>query len=93
VYFAQSLNLRSGHPTWTVVKVTPTPMHKGDVCTLGIFCIPGVSNRDLLDFIDVTIGLNGRGHVAYTNDITTKAEGIYAANQTGGPTVGAPVFG
>jgi len=93
VFFAQSLNLTSAAPTWTVTQVTPSPMHQGDVCTLGIFCVDPSSNRNLLDFIDVSVGTDGRGHVVYTNDISASAEGIYAANQTAGPTIGAPVFG
>jgi hypothetical protein len=93
VFFSQSLNLLSASPTWTVTQVTPSPMHMGDVCTLGIFCVDPNSNRNLLDFIDVSVGTDGRGHVVYTNDITTSAEGIYAANQTAGSTIGAPVFG
>jgi hypothetical protein len=94
VYMAQTLNLfASPAPAWAVVQVTPSPMHQGDVCTLGIFCVDPNSNRDLLDFIDLSIGTDGRAHEVYTNDITDAAAGIYAANQTGGPVVGAPVFG
>jgi len=98
LYFAQNLNLFSSpsipYPSaWAVTKATPTPMHQGDVCTLGIFCVFPGSNRDLLDFIDLSIGKDGRGHAVYTNDISDAARGIYAANQTGGATVGSPVFG
>ena len=94
VYLAQTLDLFAAPaPSWSVVQATPTPMHQGDVCTLGIFCIPFLSNRNLLDFIDLSIGTDGRAHVAYTDDFSDPAGAIYAANQTGGSTVGKPVFG
>ena len=89
VYAAQSADVLSGKPHWDVTKVTPDPIHTGDVCTLGIFCIPGVSDRDLLDFIDIALDPKGAAHVAYTAD-TPKDTGIYSANQTGGDTVLIP---
>jgi hypothetical protein len=89
VYMAQSTNLASGSPTWSVVQATPTPMHIGDVCTLGIFCIGELgSNRNLLDFIDISVGVDGFAHAAYTDD--NLAEGIWAANQVSGTRAYAP---
>jgi hypothetical protein len=38
LYLARSYDVKSGHPTWKTQKLTPKPMHKGDVCTLGLFC-------------------------------------------------------
>ncbi|HEX9235131.1 MAG TPA: sialidase family protein [Actinomycetota bacterium] len=89
LYFAQSVNVRSGHPKWTNVRVTPKPMHHGDICTLGLFCsaVPG-TNRDLLDFIDIAIDRYGLAHVAYTDDHNYKGGAFVAANQSGGTTVG-----
>ncbi|MFL5796741.1 MAG: hypothetical protein ACJ77A_02265 [Actinomycetota bacterium] len=89
LYMAQSTNLASGNPTWSVVQATPTPMHIGDVCTLGIFCIGELgSNRDLLDFIDISVGVDGFAHAAYTDD--NLATGIWAANQVSGIRAYAP---
>ena len=90
VSVAQSLNFNSGQPTFANSVVTPTPMHYGDVCTLGIFCAvtPG-ANRDLLDFIDAQIDPKGRAHISFTGDYGSY-NGIYVANQTSGSTVGAP---
>lgn len=91
VYLAQSLDLTGRQaPTFSNAVVTPTAMHHGDICTLGIFClaVPN-SNRDLLDFIDVQVDPEGRAHVAFTGDYGAY-DGIYAANQASGPTVGAP---
>jgi hypothetical protein len=89
LYFAQSLDLNLGTPTWSVTEVTPNPMHQGDICTLGIFCIPVVSDRSLLDFIDVAIDANGMGHVAYTeNNNQNQTNSTWVANQGTGPSAG-----
>jgi hypothetical protein len=86
LFTAQSLDLQTGHPTWIQTQVTPDPIHVGDVCTLGIFCVFPGSDRDLLDFIDLTIDRTGIAHASFTQD-TDKSTGIYAANQTGGDRV------
>ena len=71
VSMARTVDLSSGHPTWTREQLTPKAIHTGDVCTLGIFCTPGqllgIQNRDLLDFIDVGLDQAGLVHVAYTD--------------------------
>ena len=59
LYVAQTLDLRARHTCWRVAKITPDPIHVGDVCTLGIFSVFPDSNRSLLDFIDATV--DGRG--------------------------------
>jgi BNR/Asp-box repeat len=89
LYVGQSTNLMSGSPTFTDTRLTPTAMHHGDICTLGLFCaaVPG-TNRDLLDFIDVQVDGNGLFHVAYTDDNNYAAGALVMANQTGGVTVG-----
>lgn len=90
LYAAQSLSLTSGSPSWSVAKVTSTPMHVGDICTLGIFCMAGEplgANRNLLDFIDIAVDPQGKAHIAYTDD---QSGWIKVANQTGGIGVGAP---
>ena len=58
-------------------------MHTGDVCTLGIFCLPVISNRDLLDFIDIVGDPAGMVHVSYTNTETNPGT-IVTANQIAG---------
>jgi hypothetical protein len=89
LFTAQSADVDGGSPTWTQTQVTPDPIHVGDVCTLGIFCVSPDSNRDLLDFIDLAVDPAGMAHVAFTQDTPT-ANGIYAANQTGGDSVFPP---
>jgi len=92
VFVARSFDLKSGHPTWTTDQLTTKPMHTGDICNLGIFCItknelgppsPGISNRDILDFIDIVGDPEGMVHVAYT-DTETPGGAIVAANQVAG---------
>jgi hypothetical protein len=84
-YMAQSLDLRLGSPTWTVTDLSPDYMHKGDICTLGIFCISTLgSDRSLLDFIDIAIDSTGMGHVGYTDNYN-KTKITLVANQIAGP--------
>jgi hypothetical protein len=93
-------DLNTPAPTWTRTQVNPTadPMHVGDICNLGIFCIDDLvgahvvgTNRDLLDFISIDLDQQGMAHVAYTDDNpddkTNNLFGIDVANQTSGPSV------
>src|SRR2546421_11240388 len=72
LYGAQSLNLSKGvdAATWAVTPITTTPMHIGDICNLGIFCVAPSSNRNLLDFIMEAIDNHGSAHIAYADDNT-----------------------
>jgi hypothetical protein len=87
LYAAQSTNLTlaPGSATWTVSQVTTTPMHIGDICNLGIFCVAPSSNRNLLDFITEALDANGCAHIAYADDNTVNK--LRAANQTSGPCI------
>jgi hypothetical protein len=84
LYAAQSLNLTSspGDASWTTTQITKTPMHIGDICNLGIACIPTISNRHLLDFIMETLDPQGCAHIAYADDNTVNL--LRVANQTSG---------
>ena len=86
LYAAQSSNLTlpPGKATWTVNNVTgSTPMHIGDICNLGIACIPNLSNRHLLDFIQEAIDpTTGCAHIAYADD--NKVNMLRVANQVSG---------
>jgi len=84
LYAAQSVNLtaRPGAATWAVTQITITPMHIGDICNLGIFCVAPSSNRNLLDFISETLDPKGCAHIAYADDNTVNK--MRAANQTSG---------
>src|SRR6266516_2552369 len=84
LYAAQSLNLSLGpsRATWATSQITTTPMHVGDICNLGIFCLAPSSNRNLLDFIMETLDPSGCAHIAYADDNTVNK--LRAANQTAG---------
>lgn len=89
LYAGQSLNLWEppGNAVWTTGPVTTTPMHVGDICNLGIFCVSPASNRNLLDFISETIDpTTGYAHIAYADDNTINK--LRVANQTSGRNVG-----
>jgi hypothetical protein len=56
------------------------PMHVGDICNLGIACVPGLSNRNLLDFIQEVIDpTTGCAHIAYADD--NRVQKLRMANQ------------
>jgi hypothetical protein len=89
LYAGQSLNLSASPSSavWTSSQVTPTPMHIGDICNLGIFCVAPSSNRNLLDFISETVDpTTGFAHIAYADDNTVNK--LRAANQTSGSNIG-----
>ncbi len=84
VRFAQSIDVLSGNPTFARVKATPT-VHTGSICIAGISCDPPSGNvdRDLGDYLQVTIAPDGMAHVAYTDDVGTDGR-VYHMRQTGG---------
>jgi hypothetical protein len=85
LYAGQSLNLTAGtaKATWTKTAVTTTPMHVGDICNLGIFCVDPNSNRNLLDYISETMDpTTGFAHIAYADDNTVNK--LRVANQVSG---------
>ena len=67
----QSVNLTASpsSATWATAQVTPHPVHFGDICNLGIFCVDPASNRNLLDFNQETLDpTTGCAHIAYSDD-------------------------
>ena len=84
LYAATSTNLNAGtsNATWAVTQITTTPMHIGDICNLGIFCVAPSSNRNLLDFIQEDTDPQGCAHIAFADDNTVNK--LRAANQTSG---------
>jgi len=97
----QSLNLTAapGTASFARVPVTTTPMHVGDICNLGIFCVSPDSDRSLLDFNQETVDpTTGCGHIAYsdnngpdgtfhTTPPSLHDNHLVAANQTSGPSI------
>lgn len=71
LYAAQSADLSVGPDSahWTSTQLTAHPMHFGDICNLGIFCVFPTSNRNLLDFMQATIDpTTGCAHIGYPDD-------------------------
>ncbi|MBI2708926.1 MAG: hypothetical protein HYX34_04440 [Actinobacteria bacterium] len=61
-----------GGKTWVTVDATPyAPVQRGSICTGGTTC---GSDRNLLDFIDVTIDARGRVLVAFADGCTGACE-------------------
>ncbi|MCA1591193.1 MAG: glycoside hydrolase [Acidobacteria bacterium] len=59
-----------GGRTWTTVDATPNnPVQRGVICTNGTTCPSGT--RNLLDFMDVTVDLQGRVLVGYADGCIT----------------------
>src|SRR5438067_9467721 len=80
LFASQTLNLNASPVRWTQTQITTTPMHIGDICNLGIFCVDPNSNRNLLDFIMEAIDPSGCAHIGYADDNTVNK--LRAANQT-----------
>ncbi len=96
LFAAQSANLtqKPGKQTWTIGQLTPKPMHVGDICNLGIACLPNISNRNLLDFNSETLDpTTGCVHIAYADDHNLYGTGkdrsnrLRVANQLSGPSI------
>jgi len=73
VMMAQSLNaIVSGapnaRPSFTTTHVSEVSNHFGEICTMGIGCTTG-GDRGLLDFLSVTVGLNGEANVVWADAV------------------------
>ncbi|MHB8513353.1 MAG: hypothetical protein ACYDCC_14410 [Actinomycetota bacterium] len=68
VAFAQSLDALSGRPHFAESRATGI-IHVGDICQSGLFCIFG-GNRNLLDFLGITVSPDGAAEIAWASDLT-----------------------
>lgn len=67
-----------GGKSWSTRKVSPTdPVQRGSICTGGTTC---GNNRNLLDFMDMTVDRNGKVLVGYADGCT-------------GPCINTPITG
>lgn len=92
VKLAQSLNALSSSPTWEEAQVSPLPIHRGVLCTGGLWCNTNGLNRRLLDFFEVAIDPEGRANLVYAQDLNwpgTQVTGVVNTfvKQTSGPTL------
>lgn len=77
----------SRHPRVAHVKLRSGPVHKGGICTFGIFCsaIPD-ANRNLADSIAIALDPKGGATAVWTNDYNKDATSyVEDACQTSGP--------
>jgi hypothetical protein len=93
LYYAYSTNAMDGEPVFTTIQLTPDddPIQVGPISTNG--CGAPAGSRNLLDFIDIVMDLDGRPYVAFADgcigcdlaDMTTSrdAQGVVAILQEG----------
>ncbi len=103
LYYSYSENALDANATWATVQVTEDPVQVGSICLNSGNCRNiGGSNRNLLDFNDLTMGPDGRMYIAYadgctgdcaTDDTPTASDSRdragWVAIQTGAPILGS----
>ena len=101
VMMAQSLNaIAKGAPnpapSFSTTQVSEVSNHFGAICTMGIGCTTG-GDRGLLDFLSVTVGLQGEANVVWADAVNQNFNGgtsspLIAFNrQVAGPSLYANV--
>jgi hypothetical protein len=70
--YLASLDLTQPNATWAVGRLQEDPVQIGPICMDGPKCLDGA--RNLLDFIDVQLGPDGRAAVAYADGCETDCE-------------------
>ncbi len=73
LYVTFSLNALDPAPAWTTVRVTDDPVQVGSICISSGDCRDiGGSNRNLLDFNDLSLDREGRAYVAFADGCTSE---------------------
>lgn len=88
IFFAQARNADSGSPKWSVGQISTQVMHIGDICNQGLNCNIFGGNRDLADFISVTVDVDGHANAVWTDDASQSPKAVMFAKQISGPTTG-----
>src|SRR5258708_5416055 len=88
IYFGQSRNADHGAARWSTGQISTQGMHRGDICNRGLNCNIFGGNRDLADFITVTIDTDGNANAVWTDDASQSPKAIMFSKQIGGPTTG-----
>ena len=65
LYLSYSLNALEADAEWTTIQISDDPVQIGSICLNSGACSNG--NRNLLDFNDLTIDLDGRIYIAYAD--------------------------
>lgn len=79
--------LAAGRPQVTRSRASDHVVHRGGICTLGLFCgiLPGSSaDRTLLDFFKVTVDSLGHAYVAFSDNADGGGR-VTVVRQVGGP--------
>jgi hypothetical protein len=86
VYYAQSFNASSLHPTFRNVEVTEAQhvIHAANISEGGL---TGANNRNLIDYFQVSFDPQGAAVIAYTDDHNDYDGHVYVARQISGPSI------
>src|SRR5207253_3022155 len=69
-------------PSFTTTQVSEISNHDGAICTIGSGCTTG-GDRELLDFLSVTVGLHGEANVVWADAVNQNvADGTTTAAST-----------
>lgn len=76
VFLAATADGAAEQPAWTVGKMSEKPMHRGEICDLGLGCtlpqpLGTRGNRNLADFFEIAIDMEGRVVGAWSDDTET----------------------
>ena len=88
IFLGQSRNADKSSARWSTGQVSTQVMHRGDICNRGLNCNIFGGNRDLADFISVTVDADGNANAVWTDDASQSPKSIMFAKQIGGPTTG-----
>ena len=88
IFFAQSRDGDRASPHWSVGQISTKVMHLGDICNRGLNCNIFGGNRDLADFISVTVDADGNANAVWTDDASQSPKAIMFSKQIGGPRTG-----
>ena len=85
IYLGQT---RNAGGRWSAGQISTQVMHRGDICNRGLNCNIFGGNRDLADFISVTVDADGNANAVWTDDASQSPKAIMFSKQIGGPTTG-----
>jgi hypothetical protein len=88
IFFGQSRNADAASPRFSIGQISTQVMHRGDICNRGLNCNIFGGNRDLADFISVTVDGDGNANAVWTDDASQSPKAIMFSKQIGGPTTG-----
>ena len=94
VYFAQSFNADTDTPEFRVAEVTEPEhfIHGSNISEMGLNPAAG-SNRNLIDYFQVSVDPLGAAVIAYTDDHNDFSGNVFVARQVSGPSLRDEVDG